>query len=291
MCRVAAVIQTGEAKISPAELKNFLLNMEYFGRDACGIAYLIGDNVRYCKETGAPSKVIGPKFEENNAEFCAQAKAILIHTRQATHGSPKERVNNHPIFGDKYCIIHNGIVQTDMVYQADGATDTEQLLRSMEKHGITAGLNRCSGQAAVIMFNLLNMNEVYFYRSDNSSMSCAWDEANHILFIASEMAIINKSVIGRTVEEYSMVSDNLYQYILSSDTCRIISEPKLKGYGWFNRLSHKKGKKHGVYVGNNPPASPRVVYSSGQNQYPYYNNYYSNTANLQTEFRGKGSMR
>jgi glutamine phosphoribosylpyrophosphate amidotransferase len=288
MCRVAAVIQTGEAKISPAELKNFLLNMEYFGRDACGIAYLIGDRIQYCKETGAPSQVIGPDFEENNERYCREATAILIHTRQATHGSPKDRVNNHPIFGDKYCIIHNGIVQTDMVYKADGETDTEQLLRSMEKHGITAGLNKCAGMAAVIMFNLLNMNEVYFYKSKNASMSCAWDEPNHILFIASEMAIINKSVIGRTVEEYSMVSDNLYQFILSSDTCRIISEPKLKAWGWFNRPKNSDYKRHGkVYVGNNPPAS-NFVYSNG---IPYYNNYYSNTAKDPGTIRGSGSMK
>lgn len=269
MCRIAAIIQTGQSKVTASEVKKFLLNMEYFGRDACGIAYLIGDNVQYCKETGAPSKVIGPKFEENNESLCSKATAILLHTRAATHGSPQLRVNNHPIFGDKYAIVHNGIVKTDKKYDADGQTDTEQMLRAMEKHGITAGINRSSGQAAVIMLNLLNMNEIYFYKSNNASLSSAWDEKNHILFLASELSIINNSVNGRTIEQYSMESEMLYQYILSTDKCRIVSEPKLKSWGWFARKNFAKKPlyvTHDVYVGNNPPPK----------HHPWWSNYYSN---------------
>lgn len=209
MCRVAAIIQPGDTKVSPVEVKNLLLNMEYMGKDATGIAF-IGDNgIQFTKSPGKASDLVNDGFEDKIAPYVANSNIILLHTRAATHGKPENNNNNHPIFGNRYVLVHNGVVHLNEKFKAVGETDSEQLLRSIEKYGFKPGIENSYGWASVIFADCIDKQSLYFYKTFSSDLVFAEDKRN-ILYLASTENIIKKSIESQA--EYEIIkSGKLYK--------------------------------------------------------------------------------
>jgi predicted glutamine amidotransferase len=227
MCRLSAIIQLGEQKATPLEIKQLLISMEDGGRDATGIAFIMPDDIIYAKQKGKASAVISGSFENDVEMYSSKSNAIILHTRASTHGSPDNNDNNHPIIGDKYILVHNGIVHTDRKYPAKGETDSEQMLRSIEFNGIEKGLTKCSGWVATIFADITNLKDFYWFSNPTATMSAGLDKERDIWFIASTYSIITKSVIPTTIE-YSIAKNSLYKCDLSTGKITIDSNPVVK---------------------------------------------------------------
>ena len=248
MCKLSAIIQLGEQKATPLEIKQMLISMEDGGRDATGIAFIMPNDIVYAKQKGKASEVISGTFESDIEKYSSKSNAIILHTRQATHGTPDNNDNNHPIIGDKYILVHNGIVHTDRKYPASGETDSEQMLRSIEFHGIAKGFSKCSGWVATIFADINNLKDFYWFANPTGSMSAGYDTERNIWLLASTYSIITKSIIPNT-EEYSIAKNSLYRCDLSTGKITIESKPIVKSnyysYGntkwdeWCNRYKNK----------------------------------------------------
>jgi hypothetical protein len=229
MCRVAGIIQLGENKITPQELRKFLLNMEYGGRDATGMAFITNDEIVCSKAKGQASRVIKEDFVDKVTPLVSKSKAILLHTRAATHGSPNNNFNNHPIIGSKYILVHNGVVETDTKYDARGETDTEQMLRSMEVNGLISGLNKVKGWVATIFADIDNFKNLYWYVNKLATLNSGFDAERQIWYLASTLGIIKESVIDKNkIEEYKIEDDTLYRCNMDDGKITIMGHPIVK---------------------------------------------------------------
>ncbi len=216
MCRIAAIIPFGDNKILPQEVKNFLLQMEDGGKDAVGIMFL-GDQMSYAKAPGKVSDLAWDTFMEDITKSCDESKAVILHTRLATHGTPSDNANNHPIIGKKYAMVHNGVVWTRSKYTANGETDTEQMLWSIESLGIKKGLTACNGSISIIMANIRTCDDVFFY-TNGYSLYVGWDYNRKYLYLASTVGIITNSSLSKSgspvlngIECVSVTKDIVYR--------------------------------------------------------------------------------
>jgi len=89
----------------------------------------------------------------------------LVHTRAATHGSPRNNNNNHPIIGLEKVLIHNGIVWGEKLndYPYKGECDSEILLSYIERFGITEGLKKSHGSIAVAFCDMAAPKKLWLY--------------------------------------------------------------------------------------------------------------------------------
>jgi len=80
----------------------------------------------------------------------------ICHNRAATCGPYTNNNNNHPLYGEKYCIIHNGVVHMPKIenYPYRGECDTELILSYIETYGFEEGVKKIDGSACIALFNV-----------------------------------------------------------------------------------------------------------------------------------------
>ncbi len=103
MCGIAGAVANGKSKITIKNLKRMASGIVTRGRHAYGVAWIGSDNrVRMHKWSGA--------ITENLEVFdrMVGAKAVIMHTRWATHGNAEANENNHPHPVDGGWLVHNG---------------------------------------------------------------------------------------------------------------------------------------------------------------------------------------
>ena len=101
---------------------------------------------------------------------------VLSHVRWATHGSPKQSFNNHPLVGRSgLYLVHNGIlsghvaIAERMGLELTTECDSETILRFAEegKHpslGLNDALQELSGSMTAVVYNSSN-DWLYFARN------------------------------------------------------------------------------------------------------------------------------
>lgn len=83
-----------------------LEKLEYRGYDSAGVAFLKDNQIETIKSVGKISE-LKSKIDNNIFSNC-----IVGHTRWATHGKPSiENSHPHCSFDNKWCIVHNGIIE------------------------------------------------------------------------------------------------------------------------------------------------------------------------------------
>ena len=108
MCGIGGILKRDE-NINFDEVVDLAGDLEKRGQDACGFILLnkYGDVIRMFKLPAAITEVF-IELEEFLRPIIEKASAILIHTRAATFGSPRNNKNNHPFRIDNYYFAHNG---------------------------------------------------------------------------------------------------------------------------------------------------------------------------------------
>jgi glucosamine 6-phosphate synthetase-like amidotransferase/phosphosugar isomerase protein len=203
MCGIAGII----GKPTPSEITSILIRLQERGTDATGVSLNCPDSCRILK-AGISANIFCelPSLRHRLEEFTPTATIALLHTRLATHGTPLNNYNNHPIWNRKGVIVHNGVLFTGHFYETRGETDTEQLLEAITRRGLSAAIKDSVGWLSIAYQSFSNRNEVYIYRS---SCPLYIGRKNGNIYFCSQPHILNDA-IGR-FQSISMKDQTIYK--------------------------------------------------------------------------------
>lgn len=160
-------------------VEKLLVGVEVRGKDACGVAYVLGDTLYYDKDPITPSEYVslGRVMSVVDKDFTM----LIGHSRHATQGSPKDNRNNHPLINEEggmiYGFVHNGMVQdtyagsrkllaeVDTEYIRATVTDRLDEGKSFED-AIFEGVETLRGSMTTAWISPTNPN-MYFTRKGN----------------------------------------------------------------------------------------------------------------------------
>lgn len=232
MCGIAGWMRYGDAKVTENEIKRLLVNLSVRGTNATGVAWRRPDlkKVVIFKTPEIAKDYIKQPVFEKELENILNSPCVLLHTRQATHGSPQENKNNHPIMNDLGLIIHNGIVFSKESLTGETQTDSEQILLHIQKYG-WEGLKNLSGSMACAY---MDFSQPGFYLfTDGQSLTWGYDTHRKIAFFCSTADIFYKSIdVHKAKGIFPVVSmtevpENKVYHI--NGTIKVVAEiPKVK---------------------------------------------------------------
>ena len=135
MCGIVGAV----AKRPVAEiLIEGLKRLEYRGYDSAGIAVLNREGVTTCIKRAGKVESLANAIHE----YAPNGRTGIAHTRWATHGEPSER-NAHPHqSGNRFSVVHNGIIENHQQlreslvadgYNFNSDTDTEVIVHMIHK--------------------------------------------------------------------------------------------------------------------------------------------------------------
>jgi len=202
MCGIAFVINYGDKPMPLDCIEYIFKNMEARGDDASGIYY-----ERTTKDSACSRVFKGPFTATdlwNNVQedveklgvpveykkrwqMTGQERLIMMHTRSATKGTIANNYNNMPIFGRKWVLIHNGMVNGPRLkdYKYKGEVDSEDLLAHLETtNDIQKSIGAMTGSMAICARPLLE-DHLFLYRNSNP-LSLIIAEKSRILFGCSK---------------------------------------------------------------------------------------------------------
>lgn len=243
MCRIAGMI----GKPTRQQVENVLLAMQKGGIDATGFAWWDGKQVFYAKAPMKAEDFLSSEIVKREIDkMVSNAQWVLFHTRQATHGSPLDNNNNHPIGNNRGIIIHNGVVWLQRNYSSKGQTDTEQLMLHIQKRGFR-GLSDALGWYAIAYVDYMKKDTIYLSRF-NASMVYSF---NPDFVFASTQEILN-TLGGEKGKE--LPSNGVYRVMKNS--------PLVKTMGL-------KRRKHEFKSIGKPYISTPIIWRY-PDIYPYY---------------------
>jgi predicted glutamine amidotransferase len=195
MCGILGMIQVepedGHAEERRMLFDRLLVASEARGDDATGVATVIDGEFKHLKNP-YPANVFAATDDYQNFEF---GRIVIGHTRAQTQGAASDNENNHPFITDRLAVVHNGMIQNDMVLiheeklKPKGKCDSEVIGLMIEKiwrkNAIKAIVNAVAqirGSMSVLMLD--KDSNLYAFR-DSNPMVLAVVPSLHCIFIAS----------------------------------------------------------------------------------------------------------
>lgn len=140
MCGIAFISPApGSGLDVPALTARLLGGLEARGRDAAGIAWRDDAGESWLiKVPGTGSRLA--KSLDAYPPFDTGVRSIIVHTRWATVGNPKDNENNHPLVRPGVQLVHNGYVKNHRTLTAQykiartADVDTDLLAGLVEKY-------------------------------------------------------------------------------------------------------------------------------------------------------------
>ncbi len=240
-------------------MKHLLLENRTRGGDATGIASwdIEKNQVLVCKQAEEAKDFITNLKEEHILG------PTIGHNRAKTKGEPEDPENNHPMFGEKFCIVHNGMVHSMKNidgYKYKGQCDTEVLLSYIEKFGLREAIPQIDGSAAVAIFSPEDKT-FYLYRH-TSPIALTYFPGKAFVFSSTEYPLKKvASILGAEkmwnlfstqvmvdfdegqffslhMETHQVTTDNIkveskpYNYTNTGSTCDFYNKNKGGTNGW-----------------------------------------------------------
>lgn len=196
--------------VNPRSLTSRLaLGIEERGRDATGIAWDGEDSIRYHKAAVRATDYV-LDYSNIIKEVPRTTATMLIHTRMATQGSPKQNTNNHPIvvnpYGDHDGLVgvHNGCVWGDDTFwrnhpdateHRQGQVDSEALFHVIARFGPDAVDRHLDGDASVAWLpsSTGDMNQLHLARYGGRPLDYVVTKNGSLIF-ASTMSNLEKAL-------------------------------------------------------------------------------------------------
>ena len=191
MCGIAGVInfkQQQNPKLAP-----LLANLQARGKDATGIAhYDTAIENWHTLKAGIPANAfLDLPVTKQHLTMAKHARIVLLHCRQATHGSARDDSNNHPIIRRNGLLIHNGVAWFKKSYEANGQTDSEQILAHIENFGILKGVTKGMGSLTIAYVSFTTPDVVWLYRWGTPLVTI---KNGNRLWFCSELNILTDSI-------------------------------------------------------------------------------------------------
>lgn len=125
-----------------------------------------------------------------------KAKWIVGHTRYATHGSPEDMRNNHPIVHGKFIGVHNGVLRNhasilNVTGREDPKTevDSEAIWAAINRWGHRKGLARIVGDMVTLYANRDNPRTLHVARSRGRELFYARTVGGATIMASEEQAL------------------------------------------------------------------------------------------------------
>lgn len=196
--------------------KKLLIGSKIRGTDATGFyASYCDDRDSYIVKNNVDADVFFEKDASIISERLAGAKILIGHTRAATIGSCNDNNNNHPLYGNRYVLVHNGSVSTtDSIkdYKYLGKVDSEKALAMIETHGLE-GLRKIHGSASLV-WSARGDNKVFFWRHTNP-MCIGRINGDPNFYWASTRAILSDAIPG--IGSLETDADRIYELKFSEN--------------------------------------------------------------------------
>ena len=224
--------------------------MEHRGNDATGILVQQADgSIAVAKEDVPAWKFCsGAVFENFVGEHLKDdSRCVLLHTRAATQGSPRDMKNNHPLFNGLTGVVHNGVVYNDnalftqLDLERNAEVDSDIFRAILDKHGISDEglrlLNRVSGSAAIAAVDTRQPGKLLIARS--GSPLTLGSTPDHFCF-ASEKHIIHRAMrpwVKRWGMEFQVQSLQMAFMPFPDDTAWVLGPQGLEFHREFNVLN------------------------------------------------------
>lgn len=203
MCGIGGFRRYGEVPITQDNVDTLLVGLEQRGNDATGIAIMREDDKLWVLKDDRPAWqfITTKEYKDFMQEHLPHAKSVILHTRFASVGSPRQHKNNHPMFNGKVALVHNGGINNhadlfrDLKLERSAETDSDILRAILDEEGFTKKairtMNRCNGPAAIAALHPEKPNHLLLGRS-GSPLVCA--KYGDLLVFASEKHYIHKAM-------------------------------------------------------------------------------------------------
>jgi len=191
----------------------------------------------------------------NKYKLNGKEKFIMIHTRHKTQGSETFNNNNHPIFSEKYVLIHNGVITSDRLpdYPYMGTVDSEEILAYMETYGMKKGIELSEGSMSIV-FKETTANHIYLYRNSNP-MDILYFPQKQLLVgisddsyvdIPAKFSMLQTRIFKPEYISESLQLDSLYKLSLLEKKFTFLGEIKTTKKTYGTSTATQKGK-HQIY--------------------------------------------
>lgn len=173
--------------------KAMLVGIENRGRHATGLAWEQDGRTWLAKDP-----VPASTFITGLPERIADTRTFIGHTRWATHGSPSDNANNHPIDVHGIVGVHNGVLANDdalfaeigherRIAEVDSEAAFAYLLHA--RRTVPGALSRIKGSAALAWFDVTEPDTLHLARVSSSPLIIARTAAGSLLFASTEDCI------------------------------------------------------------------------------------------------------
>jgi glutamine phosphoribosylpyrophosphate amidotransferase len=213
VCRLYGIVfgPEGESKSATEIAQIMAPALIRSGRHAYGWMANVEGEVWFDKHPGAPDTAAA---YDNLGQVPNEGVRWLVgHNRWATHGSPEDNRNNHPLQHGNFIGVHNGVLRNhEEILEVTGredpktAVDSEAIFAALNKWGHRKGLRRIVGDMVAVYSNLQLPNTLHIARSNGRPLVYAFTKAGSFIF-ASEAQAIRKT--GLEIDRMFNLTQNM----------------------------------------------------------------------------------
>jgi glucosamine 6-phosphate synthetase-like amidotransferase/phosphosugar isomerase protein len=251
MCGIAGFCVKAEDHIDAKVLSAALLEgIIERGRDATGAAWYNAkqNEVRYTKAPYSAKTFIQTRLPL----MPSGVKNVILHTRFATQGSPKNEHNNHPIVIENLVGVHNGHISNDNEilsrypdHKRIGQVDSEAafVMAKYESNPLTA-FTDIQGRAALAWIDGDRGRELNLARVSGSPLCVAQTPLGSTVF-ASTKSILEKAMKKASLKIEWIAEMEEYEY-MKVRSGAIVEYTDFKP-DWVKEIEKAPLKKSGSY--------------------------------------------
>lgn len=242
MCGIGGFFrfEGGEA-IHPNRVTTLLTALANRGAHATGLAILNGKSVSVLKGPEIAWEFVGTKEYADflKDQLTPETDAVLLHTRQATIGSPNNNKNNHPMFDGAAAAVHNGTISnadhlfSNMKLKRVAETDSDIIRAIVDEEGITEDaftkLNQMRGGCASAIVHPDFPGRLMLLRSGSPMVIAYHDQAKQLIWASTKDHIHSMMRIGvmkKGLLFYKPKSQDMYFHTVGNDTGFIFEQGK-----------------------------------------------------------------
>lgn len=202
MCRLWGISYgENDEKLSPAEIADVMFPaLVRQGPHAFGYTAWDGETIFSNKwqgrcDTMDARTAILEDFLDN--DIYTKVRWVIGHTRWATHGSPENPLNNHPIWHKDIVGVHNGVLRNHEEILAktgredeNTEVDSEAIFAAVHKWGPAKGLRKIKGDMVAVWADVRSPQNIKLARSNGRYVTIAWTKRDNLVWASEQQAIM-----------------------------------------------------------------------------------------------------